>query len=156
MSSQQTKPWLNKDGSIKSEEELKEVSQGWGLDAWNEYLQNFEVAQREDTLQSPQEIENFTAKECTGVLFSMASEERYAPLKHALRGCISKLTYTQQQFIVKFYWEGLSIPRIAVEHGVSRQAVSKTLRVAREQIKKELKSGSIKKMTELAKTLMAS
>lgn len=155
-STKNNKLWLDSKGKLKSEEEIKEDCKSWGLDAWNEYLENFEVGQRENTLEVPHEIENFTAKECTELLFSMASEEKYAALKYALRGCIGKLTYTQQQFIHKFYWEGLSIPKIAQEHGVSRQAVSKILKAAREQIKKELENGSIKKMADLAKTLMAS
>ena len=119
-------------------------------------MQNFEKSQREDTLENPLIIENFTAQECTELLFSMASEEKYASLKYALRGCIAKLTYTQQQFLHQFYWEGLSIPKIAEAHRVSKQSVSKTLKLARTQIKKELENGSIKKMAELAKSLMAS
>ena len=72
MSHSQKKPWLNEDGNIKSEKELKEVYPNWGSSVWNEYLESLEVSQKEDSVLSPSIMDTFSAEECAGLVFSMA------------------------------------------------------------------------------------
>ena len=47
MNSENKKPWLNNDGSQKSDQELKEICKDWGPTVWEEYLATLEIAQKE-------------------------------------------------------------------------------------------------------------
>ena len=41
------KPWLNSDGTMKSDKEIKECSQKWDREKWEEYLNALEGGQKE-------------------------------------------------------------------------------------------------------------
>ena len=75
----QLKPWLNKDGNVKSNTELRKAGQQWPSSVWEKYLATLEVGRREEDVLSPAEMDTFSAEKCAGVLFSMASKKKYPP-----------------------------------------------------------------------------
>lgn len=156
MSNQQAKPWLNEDGSVKSEEEIKNICQAWGPSVWNEYLESLEVSQKEDSVFSPSIMDTFSAEECAGLVFSMASEEKYPLLKVALNACIRQLSPKQREIIHQYYWNGKTLHEIASEMGITRQSVYKSMKAARLKLKALLTSGSIQKRIVAAKEMLAS
>ena len=57
------KPWLNKDGSLKNDEELKKISKSWSQATWEAYLDSLETQQQESLLDEPGDIENLSEEE---------------------------------------------------------------------------------------------
>ena len=53
MRKSQLKPWLNKDGNIKSDAELRKAGQNWLPSVWEEYLATIEVRRKEDIILPP-------------------------------------------------------------------------------------------------------
>lgn len=156
MSNSQQKPWLNDDGSIKSDAELREAGQNWPQSVWREYLATLEVGRREEYVLSSSEMDTFSAEGCAGLLFSMASEERHHLLKVALNACILELTPRQRDIVIARYWKGKTITEIASATGTSKQSVSKTMKKALSEIKMHLTSGAIRKRVQIAQGLLAS
>ena len=91
MNKSQLKPWLNEDGSVKSDAELREAIPQWPSSVWREYLSTLEVGRREEHILSPAEMDAFSSEECADLLFAMAVEEKHHLLKVSLNACISKL-----------------------------------------------------------------
>ena len=87
------KPWLNEDGSSKSDTELRVVSRNWHPDVWDEYLSLFDVQRQESVVLPPVEIDKFSseeavqlsdeideslAEECVNILLStVGGEEKF-------------------------------------------------------------------------------
>lgn len=156
MRNSQQKPWLNEDGSTKSDEELREISPNWGESVWEKYLSTFEVKQKEDSVLSPSIIDTFSADECAGLLFSLASEEKHLFLKVALNVCIRELPPRQREIILGYYWDGKTVNEMAASMGISTQAVYKAMRVALAKLKASLTSGSMQKRMMAAREILAS
>ena len=155
MHNSQQKPWLNNDGSTKSVEELKEVCSNWGESVWEKYLSTFDVKQKENSVLSPSIIESFSANECAGLLFSLASEEKNICLKVALNICIRELSPRQREIILGYYWDGKTVNAMAASMGISTQAVYKAMRVALAKLKASLTSGSMQKRMMAAREILA-
>ena len=156
MRNSQQKPWLNEDGSTKSDEELREISSNWGDSVWEKYLSTFEVKQKEDSVLSSAIVDSFSAEECAGLLFSLASEEKHRFLKVALNVCIRELPPRQREIILSYYWDGKTVAEMATSMGISTQAVYKAMRVALAKLKASLTSGSMQKRMIAARKILAS
>lgn len=156
MHNSQQKPWLNDDGSIKSDAEMRAAGKNWPESVWKEYLATLEVGRREEYVLSSYEMDTFSAAECAGMLFSMASEEKHHLLKVALNACILELTPRQRDIIIARYWENKTITEIAIATGTSKQSVSKTMKKALSEIKMHLTSGAVRKRVQVAQGLLAS
>jgi RNA polymerase sigma factor (sigma-70 family) len=55
-----------------------------------------------------------------------------------VRYAISQLTAIQQQVLTAYYFQEMTIPQIALERGVQRSTVSRTLHRAEQNLKKYL------------------
>ena len=74
MRNSQVKPWQNKDGSVKSDAELREAGQQWPSGVWEKYLATLEVGRRkEDAVLPPSEMDSFSTEQHISLAFSMAS-----------------------------------------------------------------------------------
>lgn len=156
MRKSQLKPWLNKDGSVKGDSELQEISHNWRPDVWREYLSSFEVRKREDVVLPPAEINEFSAEECADMLFSIAVEEKHHLLKLSVDACIRGLAPRQREVIVSHFWNGKTVTEMADSMGVSQQSVRKTMKTALLKLKTSLTSGKLRKRIVLAQKLLAS
>ena len=65
-------PWLNEDGSLKNDAELRKVSRYWHPDVWEEYLALYEVERQEHVVLPPDEIDKFSSEEAINQLFDEA------------------------------------------------------------------------------------
>ena len=139
MKKSQLKPWLNEDGSVKSDAEIRKAGQQWPPSVWQKYLATLEVERRkEDSVLPPYEMDMFSAEERISLVFSMAEEESYPLFKVVLNACIRELTPRQRNVIIGRYWKGKTITEIAASTGVSKQAVSKTMQKAMKNLKANL------------------
>ena len=73
MCKSQLQPWLNEDGSVKSDAEIRKAGQQWPPSVWQKYLATLEVRWQENVVLPPSEMDEFSKEEGIGMLFSMAS-----------------------------------------------------------------------------------
>ena len=156
MRKSQLKPWLNEDGSVKSDAKIRKAGQQWPPSVWEAYLSTFEVGRREEDVLSPAEMDNFSAEECAGMLFSMAEEEKHPLFKVVLNACIRELTTRQRNVIIAHYWDGKTITEIAASTGVSKQTISRTMQKALKNLKTNLTDTSFQRRIIFAQKMMIS
>lgn len=153
----QMKPWLNEDGRVKSEAELKEVCQQWRPSVWEAYLATVEVRRRkEEAILPPAALDSFSTARHLSCAFSGAEEESHPFLKVALNACLCELTPRQRSVVIDRYWQGKTITAIAASTGVSKQAVSQTIKTALARIRTSLTDGSFQRRLMVAKEMLAS
>ncbi|MEZ4743985.1 MAG: sigma factor-like helix-turn-helix DNA-binding protein [Bdellovibrionota bacterium] len=150
------KPWLNDNGELKSDEQIKRECQSWKPSDWDNYLSELESPQREVTFSKESSLEGFSAEECAGLIFSMASEEKFPFMKIAVKASLNNLTPKQRNIVHSYYWEGKTVVEIAQFMKISKQAVSKTLKAALHKLKLDLMNGLLKKRIQAAKEILAS
>lgn len=120
------KPWLNADGSTKSEEEIKKICKTWKPRIWEEYLETFEVGQEELPMK-PKIVESvmdsIDPKDLAMGIFSYSEEPQLSHFKPFVVKAIKTLTQKQYIVLKKIYWHQQSLAQIAQELGVSKSAV---------------------------------
>ena len=118
------KPWLNADGSMKSDEELKSICQTWKPSQWEEYLSTIEGAQVEMPIsQLTADDEKERAQELAVNIFDYIIESKNVHLKSVISEAISSLTPRQLQVVRKVYWERKSYAQAAKELGVGKSTI---------------------------------
>lgn len=153
----QLKPWLNEAGRVKAAAELKEVCQQWRPSVWEAYLATVEVKRgKEEVILSPSALDSFSTAQHLGSAFSGAEVESYPFLKVALNACLRELTPRQRSVVIDRYWRGKTITAIASSTGVSKQAVSKTIKTSLAKIRTSLTDGSFHRRIMADKEMLAS
>ncbi len=156
MNNSQLKPWLNEDGSIKSDAKIRKEGQQWPPSVWEAYLSTLEVGRREEDVLSPAEMDTFSTEQHISVAFSMARKQSYPLLKVMLDACIRELTPKQRDVVIRYYWDSKTVAEIAASMGVSKQAVRKTMKIALAKIKTNFTSSSFRRQVMAAKQMLAS
>lgn len=135
----QSRPWLNKNGSIKSDAQIKAISKEWSLETWEQFLS--ETVDQEEVYQ--RELPSFVSDEILDsfpetIWEGKDSDRMDSVAKELRRICRGILTPRQQHVIRSTFWEGLSERKIGELLGISRSSV-KTLKArALEKIKKQI------------------
>ena len=155
MKKSQLKPWLNDDGSVKSDAEIRKAGQQWPSSVWEAYLSTLEVRREEKVVLPSIEMDEFSKEEGIGMLFSMASAEKYPRLKFALNASIHTLSPRQREIIVSHYWGGKTVAEIAVSMGVTEQSVRKVMKIALLKLRACLTNSSLMKQAMQVKKMIA-
>lgn len=133
------RPWLNKDGSIKNDEQIKSISKDWSLETWELFLS--ETIDKEEAYQ--RELPAFVSDEILDsfpetIWEGKDSDRMDFIAKNLRRICRDHLTPRQQHIVRSIYWEGFSERKIGELLGISRSSV-KTMKIrALEKIKKQV------------------
>jgi RNA polymerase sigma factor (sigma-70 family) len=120
------KPWLNADGTMKSEDEIKTICQTWNPRVWEEYLETFEIGQEELPVKPTTVagiLDSIDPKDLAMGIFSYAEEPRLSHFKPFVARAIRTLTQRQYIVLKKIYWHQQSLTQIAKELGISKSAV---------------------------------
>ena len=155
MHKSQQKPWLNEDGSVRSDTEIRKAGQDWPSSVWEAYLSTLEVGRREEDVLSPAEMDALPTEAHISVMFAMASGEKHQMLSIVLDACIRELTPRQRSLIVGHYWEGKTITEMAANMGVSKQTVSKTMKKALANLKANFTNPSFQRRVIFAQKMAA-
>lgn len=129
-------PWLNADGTKKSEEEIKELGKAWSSETWNEYLDSEVGTLRDDDLVFVPQVTDDTYEKST-VLNFLNEGKHYEEIESALLIALSELSRTERFIIKESFWKMTNTKDIAERLGKS----SNTIRV--------LKSRAIKKLGQI-------
>ena len=155
MRKSQLKPWLNEDGSVKSDAKIRKAGKNWPSSVWEKYLSTLEVGRREEDVLSPAEMDALPTEAHISVMFAMASGEKHQMLSVVLDACIRELTPRQRSIIVGHYWEGKTITEMAANMGVSKQTVSKTMKKALANLKANFTNPSFQRRVIFAQKMAA-
>lgn len=135
-----TKPWLNNNGKLKSDSELKQICKDWTPSEWEEYLTSLERRRREPLLHIPSDIDEAIEDY---VIFMFSDQSRFPHLLEAFDLAMETLTPREHEILRKKYWEGLSEYVIAAELNLSRSSVQTLKSRGLSKIKKILQRGNI-------------
>jgi RNA polymerase sigma factor (sigma-70 family) len=105
-------PWLNADGTKKSEDEIKELGKTWSSETWNQYLDSDVGTLRDDELVFVPTITDETLEKST-VLHFLQEGKHYEDLEAALLLSLSQLTKTERFIIKESFWKMTSNKEIS-------------------------------------------
>lgn len=105
-------PWLNADGTKKSEEKIKELGKAWSSETWNEYLDSEVGTLRDDDLVFVPQVTDDTYEKSTVIHF-LQEGKHYEELETALLLALSQLTKTERFIIKESFWKLTSNKDIA-------------------------------------------
>ncbi|PIQ68568.1 MAG: hypothetical protein COV91_03505 [Candidatus Taylorbacteria bacterium CG11_big_fil_rev_8_21_14_0_20_46_11] len=119
-----TPPWLNDNGSFKSDEEIKDLGKNWSAETWNSYLNTNigEIEEDKDLVFFPfvdTETMNFGAE----LLHSLRSQDVYENLPEAFEFALTYLSDRQAQVIRMRYLKEMSQEEIAEKLGVGLNSI---------------------------------
>lgn len=129
-------PWLNADGTKKSEDEIKELGKTWSSETWSQYLDSEVGTLRDDELTFVPAVTDKTLEKST-VLNFLHEGKNYEELETALLLALSQLTKTERFIIKESFWKMASNKDIAEKLGKSTNTVA------------VLKSRSLKKLAQI-------
>ena len=117
------KPWLNKDGSLKSDDEIKELGQKWGQETWSNYLDATLGNLRYDRLAFFPNMDTDAVASRPQLVDFMAEREHYSRMKAGLQKAIESLSDMEKSLIDDLFWGEKSCAKIAREMKVSPSKV---------------------------------
>ena len=124
-----TKPWLDSSGEIKSDSELKRVCQNWSSEQWEDYLSTIGGFQTEIILDEPKSIESLSQLKYDTEFQSMISSVEFkdlSSLKKIIREILTQIPENQRKVLDFLFWQDLSVRGTAKRMKISRSAVQQT------------------------------
>ena len=147
-----TKPWLNGDGKLKSNEEMKKISKSWSADTWEAYLSSLETQQTECLLEDPTQIENLSneAHEDFWALIDRDEQGKRdkSQLRSLIQTCLDVVSPREREILKKIFWENKSERAVADELGISRNSLKVLKSRGLSKIKHFILMGGIKEKAQ--------
>lgn len=108
MKSLNNTPWLNADGTRKSDEEIELLGRSWSPNIWNRYLES-EVGNLEDeSLVFYGDMDTEEILERADVLKFLQEKQFHENVENALLVALSKLSKTEREIIKEVFWNKLT------------------------------------------------
>ena len=85
-------PWLKKDGTLKSDAEIKESCKSWKPLDWENYLQTLEAEQKEVIMDDPLDLEQYSQEEHDQYMDILGSSREFPVLEKHLLKAMESLT----------------------------------------------------------------
>ena len=105
-------PWLNDDGTKKSEKEIRELGRAWSSEIWNQYLDS-EVGTLEDKKLQFVPVITDEMLDKSHVLDFLNDGIHYEELETALLLALSELSQTERFIIKESFWKKTNNKEIA-------------------------------------------
>ena len=118
------KPWLKKDGTLKSEAEIKESCKNWDPCIWEAYLQTLEVEQKEIITETPLNLEEYSQEEHDKYGDIIGCRRNFPILQKHLLEAMKSLTGKQQKVLHKLFWEHLKLREVSEEMDIAISSVA--------------------------------
>ncbi len=134
------KPWLNNDGSQKSDEEIKAVMHSWSMEIWDRYLKNYEHEAEEVLLENGADIEAYSYEDDCWSLGE--AKERDDDFADQAKDLVAALPRLEARVIRLTFWQGLSTEEIAKRLHRSTSDVAQTLERAKRRLRSWLKKSA--------------
>ncbi len=154
MKNKNKKPWLHKNGKIKSDEEIKKICHAWTAEQWNEYLSLFEREQAEYLLIQPQEVDSLSNDDYFNLFVSLMQQDQYSHLKRSAQVCFRQLSSRERQVLEELYIRHSTEREAARNLEISRVTLRRAKTRALDKIREVLYSGGLKKATKISAAQM--
>ena len=117
MSKHKIRPWLNDDGTMKPDSELRELGKSWTRQQWNNYLDETKRIPPHDALeQTTCRIEFASPQECRNLYESMSENVQVDMLDEE----VDKLSEIERKVIRLRFWDGMNVTNSAKALGMNR------------------------------------
>ena len=121
----QSTPWLDGNGNLKSDDEIKNVAKIWGGDDWEHFLSStVEKPLLEILPEDPGFIENCESN-YRQAYQDLLSKSDHPNLQTAIKGLLKDLTTQEQRIIYGTFWEEKSMRAIARELNVTKWTIER-------------------------------
>jgi len=98
------KPWLKRDGSLKSDQEIAILGRKWSAETWNNYLEADIGIIEDEELSFFNDMDTETITERVEVLKFLQESKYYDDLEMALLIALAKLSKTERIIIRDSFW----------------------------------------------------
>ena len=105
-------PWLNFDGTKKTDAEIAKLGKSWSSETWNQYLDSEVGTLQDNKLQFVSAINDKILEKST-VINYLQDGRHYEELETALLLALSELSKTQRFIIKESFWKMTSNKKIA-------------------------------------------
>lgn len=145
-----TKPWLNKDGSKKSDKEISELGKGWSTKQWSEYL-NYDLGEIKDDLSFFGDMDTSKVYERAEILKYLQECEYHESIEIALLLGMVSLSRIEREILKYSFWRMMSDREIAKKLKTSYGSIRSNKSVAIKKLAKILSSATFKKKIKIIK-----
>lgn len=137
-----SKPWLDQDGNILSDKELREISKNWSTDTWEQFLLETVECQASDYREDLIHPRNYDRRleEMTESVWQCSTDRSETIGELVRRLCRDHLSPKQQYIVRMIFWDGFTERKIADVMNISRSTVVVQKRRALSKIKDLIES----------------
>ena len=132
------KPWMRKDGSLKSTSELKDCSISWSPKTWERYLSETHNSRIRADFWSQDGLSQISQEEYQEAIAVRTPLSDYKELRNHLEHAMSFLSPLELKAIRAIYWENNSYSQTAQKLGVSKGTVQTHVKRAVAKLKKKM------------------
>ncbi len=117
------KPWLNKDGQTKRDDELKKICRTWSAATWEAYLSTLDTPLREQLVPTQELNKVPQSGSYAEVYQALLQQSEYPKFEKAMDAASRVLTATERKVIHFLFWDKLSLQEAATLLGVHKSSV---------------------------------
>ena len=128
-------PWLNKDGSFKSDAEIIKLKKTWGKETWQRYLDADVGTVEDENLVFFPYMDTETMSEGSEFLAFLQRRRHHPNVHFALEMAFDGLSRAEKSVLEKYFWKEKTHSEIAKKLKIS----SSTVRVLKGRAIKKLK-----------------
>lgn len=129
-------PWLNPDGTKKSDKEISRISKTWTPEIWNQYLDSDIGTLQDDELVFIPDMNSELITHGSDLLEFLRENNHYEVIEDAFALAIDELSRAERKVIKKLFWEDIPTQQLATELGTSEG----NIRVIKSRALQKLKS----------------
>ena len=117
------RPWMNEDGTRKSDGEIKLLGQGWSADTWDRFLDADVGTLKDDSLVFFADMDKAFDLGQYDMADTSQGHGGYEHLKAALLLAMDELSPKERDVVACSFWKGMDDKDIAKKMGMATNAV---------------------------------
>jgi len=138
-------PWLNTDGSKKTDKEISQLGKSWSAETWSHYLDSSVGILNDESLVYFENMDTEMVYERAEVLNFLRDSKCYQSLEDALLVALEKLSTKERLIIRESFWQRLRDREIAIALNTTHSTVRNLKHRAIKKIGQFLTSQDVKK-----------
>ncbi len=108
MKSLNSTPWINTDGTRKSDEEIEKLGKSWSPNIWNRYLESEVGSLQDESLVFYGDMDTEDILDKAEVLKFLQEKQYHEKLESALLVALNQLSKTEREIIKEVFWNKLT------------------------------------------------
>ena len=141
------KPWLDENGKMLKEDELKNQCNQWSPEVWEEYLSTIEVEQGEYLFDNPIDSENLSGEKQKEFYKNLFEQKELPQFKKVICDSMKVLSAKQQKVIFLIFWKNQTLSAVASQLNINKTSVMKLRDRALNQLGKSIVKAAVRPST---------